>query len=334
MYFFIDVETSGFDQFRHSLIEVGALFVDRNFNVLKEYNTLVKPFENEWWSKQAQEIHGISLSDLGSAPELGNVMLDIFDICDSFLGKYEKFTHIDHSRNRFDWKWMVASSLKTDTLYSHHRKFFHWEKYESTESLSRGHLPHLNNHRLSTICAHYNIALDHHSALSDVHGCFEIYKRLKGVKPVMIPVTKAGLDWSLEKRKNHVHGKAYLNDGTESIDENKIDNTRLGYVGEWAFLQHYPNAEHVNKDWDFNFKGKKVDIKTSRKNDVVYVPLKDAHRVCDFYFFLYFNTDMMVCEFLGYETKENVLAWPVVEGRWGKQYQISPDKIKKVTTVL
>ena len=40
-----------------------------------------------------------------------------------------------------------------------------------TVKMARAKLPFLQNHKLNTVCNHFNIELDHHEALSDARGC-------------------------------------------------------------------------------------------------------------------------------------------------------------------
>lgn len=46
-----------------------------------------------------------------------------------------------------------------------------------TVRISRATWPDIENHKLSTVCAHLGIPLNHHDAASDAHGCAQIYLR-------------------------------------------------------------------------------------------------------------------------------------------------------------
>jgi DNA polymerase III epsilon subunit-like protein len=332
MYFFIDIESTGFDPWRHSMIEIGCLYVDKDFNVLREFETRIRPEPAEQWTEQAERIHGITLDSLESAPCLDDSLRDIYNHCSLIFGQSRNATFVDHSRGKFDWRWLFASSAKVGLEFEF-RKYFHVDRYESSMDLAKNLAPDGLSTSLDALCEHYGIELSHHNALSDVHGCFEIYKRLRMVSSVVIPITSAGLEWSLDKRVNHKHGKAYKNDGKESLDPTSIDNTRLGYIGEWAFLQHYPSAKHINGDYDFILNGKKVEVKCSRQKKYAYLQKKDMHRETDFYFFVYFNESRMSCEFVGYASAKEVDDWQESKGPYGDGYKCHESQLKKIRSI-
>ena len=47
-----------------------------------------------------------------------------------------------------------------------------------TVKLSKQKLDYLINHKLNTVCNHFDIELDHHEALSDARGCAKIMLEL------------------------------------------------------------------------------------------------------------------------------------------------------------
>jgi len=338
MYFFVDVETSGFDFWRHSIIQVGCIFTDKYLNIIKEYKSEIKPNKGEWWSDDAYKIHGLSQGELKHAPSLEHVLNDIYNTLDTLIPLHGLPKFVDHSRGKFDWKWLFVSSCKA-SLEFRHRRYFHVDRYESTEFLARNSHLGFDSAKLDYLCNFYNIKLRHHDALSDVYGCYEIYKKLKHIQPMVVHVTGACLDWSYEKRLKHVHGKNYVYNAEDSDKDRKIkksviDNTRMGYIGEWAFIQAYPTAKHVNKEYDFDFRGSKVDIKTSRRKTIVRVPVKDSHRYCDYYFFMHLNSKRGIVEFLGFASKKDVMSWEITENKYGKYYECKSSNIKKVTTSL
>jgi len=66
-YLFFDLEMTGTESDYHDIIQIVAVLVDKQWNKVSEFESLVYPDNPETISKYSEEIHGISLSDLEDA---------------------------------------------------------------------------------------------------------------------------------------------------------------------------------------------------------------------------------------------------------------------------
>jgi DNA polymerase-3 subunit epsilon len=78
-YLIIDLEMSGTEYGFHDIIQIGAVLADDNLNTIAEFSSLVYPKNEDIFSEEAEEIHGISIFDLEGAELIHNV-LDSFEV--------------------------------------------------------------------------------------------------------------------------------------------------------------------------------------------------------------------------------------------------------------
>ncbi|MBI1214613.1 MAG: hypothetical protein GC185_02200 [Alphaproteobacteria bacterium] len=108
-------------------------------------------------------IHGIRPEDLEGKPDFSGVWPEIMPYLE------QSRTLLAHNA-RFDRNVLYA----TADHYGINLPSFDWV---CTVDVSRVTWPGLENHKLSTVCRHLDIPLDHHDAASDAHGCANIYLR-------------------------------------------------------------------------------------------------------------------------------------------------------------
>lgn len=177
---FIDFETTGFDPMRNSAIAFSSIVADKNTLEFKEqYTGYAKPESRKFWSKSAEEIHGISYDEAMLFPEPREAAINWL----KFLKPYKDENNLPmitvyHGRANFDPRFAEAFFTKCGLLYSW-RKVGSTKETESTVKLAKEYLE-IKNYKLNTVCEHLDIELDHHEAASDTMGCYKIYKELKG----------------------------------------------------------------------------------------------------------------------------------------------------------
>ena len=66
-YLIIDLEMSGTEYGFHDIIQIGVVLADDNLNTIAEFSSLVYPKNEDIFSEEAEEIHGISIFDLEEA---------------------------------------------------------------------------------------------------------------------------------------------------------------------------------------------------------------------------------------------------------------------------
>ena len=70
----VDVEATGLDPSKHSLIEIGAVLLDENLKTIKEYSSLVAPLPGREIYKESMAVNKISMEELKTAPDFKTVI--------------------------------------------------------------------------------------------------------------------------------------------------------------------------------------------------------------------------------------------------------------------
>ena len=158
-YCVFDFETSGLDPEKDRVIEIAAIRVVDG-KILSEFSTLV--YCNVELSPKITEITGITYEDING----GMIEADAFRILNRMIGDSVLVAH----NAAFDLAFLHFSLMRNAG------RTFDNNFYDTlTISRDRNYYPH----KLTDMCAKYDIGLDGaHRALNDVHGCYELLKKL------------------------------------------------------------------------------------------------------------------------------------------------------------
>lgn len=101
----IDLEATctNADEFpRHEseIIEIGAVLVNENNEIISQYNTFIKPVRNPKITKFCTELTSIVQSDVDNAPGFKDAMQDFIDYMDG-LGDFIFCSWGDYDKNQF-----------------------------------------------------------------------------------------------------------------------------------------------------------------------------------------------------------------------------------------
>jgi DNA polymerase III epsilon subunit family exonuclease len=171
----VDLETTGLDPLRDSIVEIGAVKV-MGGQILDEWDTLVSIQRTIPW--EARRVHGISNEMLVGKPA-------IEDALPLFLKFLEDGALVEHSWQAFDVLFLE---------HVHGSQFS--SPYLNTCTLSRKLFPFHRKHNLDECCRRHNIANERkHRALSDarataqlllclLEACSTTYPRLEDLMKV------------------------------------------------------------------------------------------------------------------------------------------------------
>ena len=160
-YTVVDIETNGIG-WTSEIIEVSALKC-RGDTEIGRFSSLIKPTEPIGWF--ITNLTGITDEMVKDAPEVKGVLQEFYD----FVGDDIIIGHNVH----FDVNMLY------DKLWLHNGLIL-GNSFVDTLRLARKALPHLVNHKQTTVAEHYNInTRGAHRALRDCEICNACYLNLK-----------------------------------------------------------------------------------------------------------------------------------------------------------
>ena len=157
-----DLETTGAKTPPCRITEIGAYRVKAG-RIVAEFQTLVNP--ETAIPPFIQQLTGITDRMVKDAPKFREIAHDFLD----FIGDAVLVAHNAH----FDLRFL---NHEIHRMYEDYRVA---NQHLCTVQLSRKLLPHIENHRLNTVAAHYSVSLiNHHRASDDAHATAHIFVNL------------------------------------------------------------------------------------------------------------------------------------------------------------
>jgi DNA polymerase III epsilon subunit-like protein len=174
---FLDLETSGFDPWRNSVLSLAWVITDDDYNIIDEfYHECAPDIGNRSWSKDAERVHGFTeLEHRQKTPPI--------DVCNkllSFLDKYKgERRHVHyHAEARFDTRFLFAW-LNKNLDWNYYKIYEHIHPHSHINTIKLFKDKHnLPSYSLDSLAKHVGITFNHHNALSDTKALVEICKRL------------------------------------------------------------------------------------------------------------------------------------------------------------
>jgi DNA polymerase III epsilon subunit family exonuclease len=156
----LDLETTGTNPMLHKVVEIGMI----SFTLEGEdavFESLCNPGVEI--PEEVTAIHGITNDMVADSPPFADIKEDIF----SFMGDSILVGH----NPSFDMAFLDSACSMAD---------FYTPRMQAIDTvrLSQAVFPASPNHKLDTLCRYLNIELSHHRALSDTHGCMEVFRAI------------------------------------------------------------------------------------------------------------------------------------------------------------
>lgn len=161
----VDVETTGFDPDNERILQVAAVVVDGQGNLVETFDTVVRPENPEEYRHGAEHIHGISEDDVAHGMPLRQALEKVWGMSEGRL-----FTA--HNA-RFDIGFLHAESARVGIEKR-------VDRYVDTLELARmADRERTRKHTLSALCDHYGIEIGRaHEALADATATARLLFRL------------------------------------------------------------------------------------------------------------------------------------------------------------
>lgn len=155
-----DIETTGFSAENDRIIEIGAVKVQYG-KVLERFSTFVNPKVPIPF--KIEKLTGINDSMVMGAPEIDAVIPKFLEFCrDAVMVAHNAEFDTSFIKNKAQKLGLTVDNTILDTL-----------------GLARTLLPQLHNHKLDTLCKHFNVLLaNHHRAVDDAEATAGVFTEL------------------------------------------------------------------------------------------------------------------------------------------------------------
>lgn len=158
-YLIIDIETTGFSPKTCNIIEIGAILVNREFDIINTFETFVYSDNIPY---QIEKLTGITVEDTIDAPTINEVLKD--------LSNFAKDATMIAHYSPFDQRFIRHFLEKTNT------KFIETPWIDSINIFKKKFIG-MPNYKLATLISHFKLAdKEDHRALSDAKHTLTLLK--------------------------------------------------------------------------------------------------------------------------------------------------------------
>jgi len=170
-----DMECTAWDKVGGDLIVMAFVEILEDLTLGREAIFYAAPRSPKYWTKKAEEIHGISFWKAKGFPKAIDSCIGLLNWLKP-LESHFPLPMVYHATGKLDFRWIEAHFRKEEIHTSLYKCFREDDELQiSTLSLARKHYKNLPNHKLPTVAEHLGIELDHHEALSDARAAALIW---------------------------------------------------------------------------------------------------------------------------------------------------------------
>ena len=181
---YLDVETSGLNPLKHSIIQLSGL-IEIDGTVVEEFNYKIQPAAGESVSLDSLKICDVTIEDLKKYVKPEIVYKEFVTLLAKYvnkLDKQDKFFLIGYN-SKFDDEFLRSFFLKNEDEY--YGSWFWWPSLDvavMAAILTKEHRHKFPNYKLSTLAEYFQINIEGnlHDALTDCKITMELYKKLSG----------------------------------------------------------------------------------------------------------------------------------------------------------
>jgi DNA polymerase-3 subunit alpha len=220
----VDVETTGLDPVVNDVIQLAAIAIVDGKRHELSFNEFCQPTNYDSVSDEALKVNNISRSQLATFQSAEQMVNRFIKFCDQFPGI--KFTLAGYNVG-FDRDFISSLFTKVNKEQEFNRVFNGElrDLYKRARALkAQGQLKTLNV-KLSTLCAHFNIEINAHDALSDISATIQLDRVIAdmlGDIEIDHSIVDYTIDQSLSFREPyqlHCHSKYSYTDSLTDIKD-------------------------------------------------------------------------------------------------------------------
>ena len=173
VYIFVDVETTGLDPSRHSVVQIAALAVCKG-KIVEEFNAFCQPNEGREIDQRALQVNGFTAEKLFSFEEHVVVAKKFFDFLDKYaVQKYPEQLIFCGWNARFDFNFIM--SFLDLNHYSHVKIYFDEDYLDIKQfAVQEVNLPH---YRLGEVAKKLGLSVSEnelHDGIYDIRLTYQI----------------------------------------------------------------------------------------------------------------------------------------------------------------
>jgi DNA polymerase III subunit epsilon len=181
---YFDLETTGLDEKKNSIIQFGAI-VEYDGVEVERFETKFQPFDDAEVDEQSLEYHGVSFDDILGYQSFEDGFLEVLSFFNRHIDKFDKTDKfwIAGYNIPFDIKFLSEFFVRGGERYGL-GSYINWRFIDPFPMIHimawKGKLK-LPNHKLGTVCEAFKIPLkDAHDAMSDIEATRSLIKKLFG----------------------------------------------------------------------------------------------------------------------------------------------------------
>lgn len=220
-FLWLDCETTGLDPVRNDIIQMACIPVINGKEDTKHFNEFCQPFDWKTIDDKALEINNITRDQLYKAQPPSAMLQRFITYCKQYG---VKFTIAGYNAE-FDRNFL-SNLFKKCGLEKEFNEVFTADLRDTFKRIKsiKAQLPTVNI-KLSTLCAHFNIAIKAHDALSDISATMKLDKIISdmlGDTDISSYITEHTVDDSLQLKQPvqlHMHSKYSHTDSIPSVRE-------------------------------------------------------------------------------------------------------------------
>lgn len=176
---FIDVETSGFNCWQHSILSMAVIVADDELNKIAEFYEECKPnkLTKSSWSRESERVHGFTPRSTLTKQSEKELCEKLYRFLEENMNGERGYLYF-HADSKIDYKFLIGILFKNmeTNFYDIYKWLF---PYGHVNTMSVFRQKGFKSYGLDKMANHFGIRFKHHNALADTRVLLEICQKIK-----------------------------------------------------------------------------------------------------------------------------------------------------------